>query len=58
MYVMQPASRDCSIKGKKLVEPVVVIIEHWNYDFSDCPRSKDKFSESSQCTKNHYNIVK
>lgn len=28
MYVMQPASRDCSIEGKKLVEPVVVIIEH------------------------------
>ena len=46
MYVMQAASRDYGTGGKKLVESVVAIVEHWNYDFSDCPRSKDKFSES------------
>lgn len=46
MYVMQAASRDYGIVGNKLVESVVAIFEHWSYDFSDCPRSKDKFSES------------
>lgn len=46
MYVMQAASRDYDIVGKKLVESVVAIVGRWNYDFSDCPRSKDEFSES------------
>lgn len=42
---MKATSRDEYIWRKKLVEPVVVIVDHWRYDFNDCPTSKGEFSE-------------